>query len=136
MPQPDKCAATWLDSLNGADPDKTTSITWAEMDDNNNPMAQPAVPYVWPNTESGIYPGHSKLYGDNDSKEIDGVMDAGIEYHDHVHDDEDEDVDAPVETGDSSPPAETGEGDSGSSASVVSGSLAAAAALAIAAIVL
>ena len=117
-----------------SDPDKTTSITWAEMDDNNNPMAQPAVPYVWPNTESGIYPGHSKLYGDNDSKEIDGVMDAGIEYHDHVHDDED--VDAPVETGDSSPPAETGEGDSGSSASVVSGSLAAAAALAIAAIVL
>ena len=99
-------------------------------------MAQPAIPYVFPNTESGIYPGHSKLYGDNDSKDIDGVMDAGIEYHGHVHDDEDDNDDAPAETGDSSPPAETGEGDSGSSASVVSGSLAAAAALVIAAIAL
>lgn len=76
---PEKCAATWLDSPNGkdyaADSTKTTSITWAEMVDNDDPMSQPAVPYAWPNSGNGIYPGYDVLYpGDLESKEVDGVM--------------------------------------------------------------
>lgn len=73
---PDKCASEWLSSPNGqgyaADPMKTTSITWAEMIDNTNPMSQPLIPYAWPNSEpeGGIYPGLSMLYGDADSKDI------------------------------------------------------------------
>ena len=62
---PDKCASEWLDSPNGqgyaADPMKTTSITWAEMIDNNDPISQPLVPYAWPNSGDGIYPGKSAL---------------------------------------------------------------------------
>jgi hypothetical protein len=65
--KPAACPSTWLDSPNGqdyeTDPMKSTSITWSEMDDNNDPMAQPSVPYVWPNSGDGIYPGH-ELYGD------------------------------------------------------------------------
>eukprot|EP00568_Trieres_chinensis_P012868 CAMPEP_0183295548 /NCGR_PEP_ID=MMETSP0160_2-20130417/3468_1 /TAXON_ID=2839 ORGANISM="Odontella Sinensis, Strain Grunow 1884" /NCGR_SAMPLE_ID=MMETSP0160_2 /ASSEMBLY_ACC=CAM_ASM_000250 /LENGTH=412 /DNA_ID=CAMNT_0025457047 /DNA_START=54 /DNA_END=1288 /DNA_ORIENTATION=- len=63
---PEKCPSKWLDSPNGMDYGvemKSTSITWAEMDDNSDPMAQPAVPYKWPNSGDGIYPGH-ELYGD------------------------------------------------------------------------
>jgi len=63
---PDICPMTWLDSPNGqdyGDKMKSTSITWAEMDDNNDPIAQPAVPYKWPNAGDGIFPGH-ELYGD------------------------------------------------------------------------
>ena len=76
---PEKCAATWLDSPNGkdyaADSTKTTSITWAEMVDNDDPMSQPAVPYAWPNSGNGIYPGYDVLYpGDLESKDVDGVM--------------------------------------------------------------
>ena len=41
----------------------STPITWSEMDDNSDPMAQPSVPYVWPNSGDGIYPG-KELYGD------------------------------------------------------------------------
>jgi len=71
---PDKCASEWLDSPNGqgyaADPMKTTSITWAEMIDNNDPMSQPLVPYAWPNSGDGVYPGLEKLYGDAESKDI------------------------------------------------------------------
>lgn len=70
---PDKCAAQWLDSPNGKDygkdPTMATSITWAEMDNNTDPMAQPVVPYIWPNSGSGIYPGLDMLYGDKDSKD-------------------------------------------------------------------
>lgn len=49
---------------------ESTSITWSEMTDNNDVMAQPAVPYVWPNSGSGIYPGHATLYGDMDAKDV------------------------------------------------------------------
>lgn len=70
---PDMCAPQWLDTPNGqgygADSTKSTAIVWAEMDDNDDPMAQPMVPYKWPNSESGIYPGHTMLYGDSASKE-------------------------------------------------------------------
>jgi len=63
---PDKCASEWLESPNGKgygiDKMKSTSITWAEMNDNNDPIAQPTVPYKWPNSGDGIYPGH-ELYG-------------------------------------------------------------------------
>jgi len=65
--KPEKCPSTWLDSPNGKDYglDKmtSTSITWAEMDDNNDRMAQPIVPYKWPNSGDGLYPG-KELYGD------------------------------------------------------------------------
>lgn len=66
--KPDVCPSTWLDSPNGksyigADDDmKSTSITWAETEDNDDPMAQPKVPYKWPNSGNGLYPGH-ELYG-------------------------------------------------------------------------
>lgn len=64
---PTQCPGTWLDSPNGqgygTDKMTSTSITWAEMEDNDDPMAQPAVPYKWPNSGDGIYPGH-ELYGD------------------------------------------------------------------------
>ena len=70
---PDKCSAQWLDSPNGqgyaTDSTKSTAIVWAEMDNNALPGAQPIVPYKWPNSEDGIYPGHKMLYGDSDSKE-------------------------------------------------------------------
>eukprot|EP00586_Coscinodiscus_wailesii_P023498 CAMPEP_0172520002 /NCGR_PEP_ID=MMETSP1066-20121228/291745_1 /TAXON_ID=671091 /ORGANISM="Coscinodiscus wailesii, Strain CCMP2513" /LENGTH=422 /DNA_ID=CAMNT_0013302681 /DNA_START=37 /DNA_END=1306 /DNA_ORIENTATION=- len=63
---PSKCPSTWLDSPNGQEygtnPEKATSITWCEMDNNEDPMAQPAVPYVWPTSGSGIFPGHELLY--------------------------------------------------------------------------
>lgn len=63
---PDKCAAEWLDSPNGqgyaAEGAKATSITWAETDDNAFPMAQPAVPYAWPNSGEGDFPGLEDLY--------------------------------------------------------------------------
>merc|ERR1711966_378051 len=58
---PDDCPSTWLDSPNGqgygAADDTSTSITWSEMKDNDDPMSQPAVPYVWPNAGDGVYPG-------------------------------------------------------------------------------
>ena len=63
---PDNCPSTWLDSPNGqgygAADDTSTSITWSEMKDNDDPMSQPAVPYVWPNAGDGVYPGLN-LYG-------------------------------------------------------------------------
>jgi hypothetical protein len=69
---PEKCASEWLQSPNaegyGMDPTKATSITWSEMDDNEDPMAQPSVPYVWPNSGNGIYPGHDILYAGNSFK--------------------------------------------------------------------
>lgn len=74
---PENCPATWLDSPNGqnyaADDLKATSITWAEMADNSDPMAQPALPYAWPNAGDGIYPGHARLYGDENSKPSPGL---------------------------------------------------------------
>jgi hypothetical protein len=72
---PDACPSTWLDSPNGkgygADKMTSTSITWTEMDDNNDTMAQPAVPYKWPNSGKGLYPGH-ELYGDYMAKPAPG----------------------------------------------------------------
>lgn len=63
---PDQCASEWLSSPNGAgygtDNKTATSITWSEMDDNADPMAQPSVPYIWPNSGDGVYPGHKILY--------------------------------------------------------------------------
>ena len=101
---PEKCAATWLDSPNGkdyaADSTKTTSITWAEMDDNDDPMSQPAVPYAWPNSGNGIYPGYDVLYpGDLESKDVDGVM--TLPDAEYVKSDE------PVEDTTGEPPVET-----------------------------
>ena len=65
--KPAKCPSTWLDSPNGqgygADKMTSTSIIWAEMDDNSDPMAQPSVPYLWPNSGDGIFPGKDELYG-------------------------------------------------------------------------
>lgn len=63
---PKTCPATWLASPNGqgyaADATKATSITWCDMDD-NLPMAQPTVPYTWPNSETGsVFPGLAELY--------------------------------------------------------------------------
>ena len=64
--KPNVCPTTWLDSPNGKnygeDKMTSTSITWAEMDNNEDHMAQPALPYKWPNSGKGIYPGH-ELYG-------------------------------------------------------------------------
>jgi len=74
--KPTKCPSTWLDSPNakgyGEDKMTSTSITWAEMDDNSDPMAQPIVPYQWPNAGDGIYPGH-ELYGDLMIKPAPGI---------------------------------------------------------------
>lgn len=74
---PDKCASTWLDSPNGqgygADNAKATSITWCEMDNNTFSIAQPAVPYVWPNSGEGIYPGHDMLYVGEPNKPVPGL---------------------------------------------------------------
>jgi len=65
--KPDACPSRWLDSPNGqgygTNKMTSTSITWSEMDNNNDPMAQPIVPYAWPNSGGGIYPG-LELYGD------------------------------------------------------------------------
>lgn len=68
---PEECAATWLDSPNGqgyaAENDKATSITWCEMEDNMDPMSQPAVPYAWPNAdESGLFPTIATLYPEDE----------------------------------------------------------------------
>ena len=65
---PEKCSSTWLDSPNGKNygASKTsTSITWCEMENNEDLMSQPAVPYQWPNsgTEKSIFPG-LELYED------------------------------------------------------------------------
>ena len=88
---PDKCAPQWLDSPNGenygTDPMASTSITWAEMVDNSDPMAQPAVPYVWPNSGDGVFPGLEALYGDMESKDIEGTME--LESVDYDGSDED-----------------------------------------------
>lgn len=76
---PDTCSAQWLDSPNGqgygTDNMKATSITWCEMDNNTDPISQPVVPYVWPNSGSSnsIFPGHSMLYGDKGSKPSSGL---------------------------------------------------------------
>jgi len=73
--KPEACPATWLDSPNGkdyrTDLTKSTSITWSEMDDNTDPMAQPIVPYQWPNTGDGIFPGH-EAYGNLMIKPVPG----------------------------------------------------------------
>lgn len=63
--KPEVCPSTWLDSPNGqgygTDAKTSTSITWSEMEDNEDPMAQPIVPYEWPNSGDGIFPG-KELY--------------------------------------------------------------------------
>jgi hypothetical protein len=72
---PTVCPSTWLESPNAkgyGDESTSTSITWAEMEDNDSVMSQPMVPYKWPNCDSGLYPGHD-LYGDQDYKKVDGV---------------------------------------------------------------
>lgn len=74
---PEKCESEWLQSPNGQgygeDPMKSTSITWCEMDDNMNPIAQPALPYKWPVEEKGsIFPG-LELYDDKPLKPAPGV---------------------------------------------------------------
>lgn len=74
---PDKCPKEWLESPNGknyAKDEKTsTAITWCEMDDNDFVMAQPKVPYQWPNTDSGKYPGLKRLYGDAPKRSAKGL---------------------------------------------------------------
>jgi len=70
----DVCPTKWLDSPNGqgyGDEKTSTSITWAEMDDNTNSIAQPAVPYKWPNSGTGIFPG-LQLYGGAQLKPVAG----------------------------------------------------------------
>lgn len=72
----DSCTSTWLDSPNGAsyggDKFKSTSITWAEMDDNQNQIAQPVVPYKWPNSGDGLFPGHELYINGATVKQVDG----------------------------------------------------------------
>ena len=42
---------------------KATSITWCDMDDNTDPMAQPSVSYAWPNgDDASLFPGIGQLY--------------------------------------------------------------------------
>lgn len=63
---PEKCSSTWLDSPNGQNygvSKTSTSITWTEMKNNEDQMSQPAVPYKWPNSGKGIFPG-LELYED------------------------------------------------------------------------
>ena len=66
---PAKCDSEWLSSPNGkdyaADPLTSTTITWTQMDDEDFPIAQPAVPYAWPNDGSGIFPGLNTLYSED-----------------------------------------------------------------------
>lgn len=51
------------------------------MVDNNDPISQPAVPYVWPNCDNGIFPGYPTLYGSSESKDIpDTIEIEGIDY--------------------------------------------------------
>ena len=53
----------------------STSITWTQMDNESFPIAQPAVPYSWPNDGSGIFPGLKTLYeGDCKSKDAPGLF--------------------------------------------------------------
>jgi len=63
---PENCPAQWLDSPNGqgyaTNGETATSITWSKMDDEEDQMSQPAVPYMWPTDGSGIYPGFDDLY--------------------------------------------------------------------------
>lgn len=63
---PEKCAPEWLDSPNGEnygkDPLTATSITWAVMENESDPMSQPEVPYAWPNASKGKFPGIDTLY--------------------------------------------------------------------------
>jgi hypothetical protein len=72
---PSKCPSKWLDSPDGDGYAKTvkdtTGIVWIEMDDNKDPMAQPALPYQWPNKEEdgSIFPGINALYGTAASKD-------------------------------------------------------------------
>mmetsp|Transcript_1031 Transcript_1031/g.1902 ORF Transcript_1031/g.1902 Transcript_1031/m.1902 type:complete len:414 (-) Transcript_1031:1720-2961(-) len=70
-----KCPSKWLDSPNGQgygkDEAKSTSITWAEMDDNDFPISQPIVPYKWPNAGTGLFPGH-ELYDNMPFKAVTG----------------------------------------------------------------
>mmetsp|Transcript_3789 Transcript_3789/g.5459 ORF Transcript_3789/g.5459 Transcript_3789/m.5459 type:complete len:418 (-) Transcript_3789:1939-3192(-) len=73
---PDKCPSEWLDSPHGKDYGKdeklSTSITWSEMKDNSDPMSQPMVPYAWPNSGDGIYPG-LELYNKKTVKSAPGL---------------------------------------------------------------
>lgn len=70
---PHQCPSTWLDSPNGKnygmDPKTSTSITWAEMKDNTDPISQPKVPYEWPNQDgldgANIFPGLDLYDGKN-----------------------------------------------------------------------
>lgn len=52
---PEMCPLTWLDSPNGAgyasDPEKASNIVWCEMEDNDDLMSQPKLPYQWPITD-------------------------------------------------------------------------------------
>ncbi len=63
---PEHCPARWLDSPNGrgyaTDGEAATSITWAKMNNEDDPMSQPAIPYVWPTDGSSIFPGFGDLY--------------------------------------------------------------------------
>lgn len=72
---PEMCPSEWLKTPNAKDygvPERSTSITWAEMIDNEDPMSQPVVPYKWPNSGSGSYPGH-ELYTGLNIKPVGGV---------------------------------------------------------------
>mmetsp|Transcript_24372 Transcript_24372/g.30642 ORF Transcript_24372/g.30642 Transcript_24372/m.30642 type:complete len:402 (+) Transcript_24372:64-1269(+) len=53
---PEICPLKWLDSPNGqgyaSDPTKASNIVWCEMEDNDDDMGQPKLPYTWPITDS------------------------------------------------------------------------------------
>jgi len=88
-----ECPSEWLKSPNGenygTDETTSTSITWCEMADNANPMAQPLVPYAWPNTGKGLYPGLN-LYNASATKAAPGLyiteVVGGVKLEDDSHD--------------------------------------------------
>jgi len=66
---PEKCSNEWLYSPSGC----TETVDFHYMDGNGQqhgshvPTSQPMVPYVWPNSGDGIFPGHDQLYEDGQS---------------------------------------------------------------------
>mmetsp|Transcript_4773 Transcript_4773/g.8859 ORF Transcript_4773/g.8859 Transcript_4773/m.8859 type:complete len:438 (-) Transcript_4773:344-1657(-) len=58
---PSLCGKEWDEGPDGYPPKPTesTSITWCEMEDNEDPISQPKVPYSWPimETDESILPG-------------------------------------------------------------------------------
>jgi hypothetical protein len=70
---PDMCGTEWDEGASAYPPaaDVTISITWCEMDDNEDAMAQPAVPYARPivSKEGGL-PGPDRYDSFKAAKDV------------------------------------------------------------------